>query len=363
MRRLIRPLDRYVMVEFLRIFIITALGFPLLVMVLDLTENIDKYLDRGIPGKDIALSYLYWLPDSTFMILPAATLFATVFTVGAMTRYSEITAAKASGISFHRMVAPIFIGAIFSVFLGLFLGEAAPRGNERRAELLREVDFQRGTHRFGFTYAAEHGRVYKINTLRADSGIVAGVEIERRGRDADYPTYFLMADNGSWNESAGNWTLYKGVYHLLTDSATSLAMTFDSAVDMRLTERPLELTARDKAPQDMGYQALGRFIEAMERSGAEHVNLLRVERMLKITIPVTSLIIVLFGAPLATSTQRGGAAYGVGISLATTIVFLVMIQLTKAMGKGGLMNPELAAWLPSIAFGVVGMVMLGRTRT
>jgi len=58
-----------------------------------------------------------------------------------------------------------------------------------------------------------------------------------------------------------------------------------------------------KAPQEMGYEELGRFIAAVERSGGD-ANKLRVERMLKIAIPVTCVIIMLFGAPLATSTQR-----------------------------------------------------------
>jgi lipopolysaccharide export system permease protein len=120
--------------------------------------------------------------------------------------------------------------------------------------------------------------------------------------------------------------------------------------------------ATAKAPADMGYEELGRFIEAMARSGAD-VNTLRVERMLKIAIPVTCIIILLFGAPLATSTQRGGAAYGVGLSLGTTIVFLIMIQLTKAIGGKGLILPELAAWIPSAVFGVVGTVLLLRVRT
>ena len=50
-----------------------------------------------------------------------------------------------------------------------------------------------------------------------------------------------------------------------------------------------------KAPQDMEFQELGRFIRAMERSAAD-VNVLKVERMLKIVIPMTSVIILLFAA-------------------------------------------------------------------
>jgi lipopolysaccharide export system permease protein len=112
----------------------------------------------------------------------------------------------------------------------------------------------------------------------------------------------------------------------------------------------------------MDFRELGAFIQAMERSGGD-VGKLRVERMLKIAIPVTCVIILLFGAPLATSTQRGGTAYGVGLSLGTTIIFLVLIQLTRAIGGKGLIQPELAAWIPSALFGVVGGILLLRVKT
>src|ERR687886_1977247 len=112
MKWLLRPLDRYVLGEFSKILVTTALGFPLLVIIIDLTDKLDKYLNRNLTKQQIALSYLYWIPDSMFMVLPGAVLFATVFSIGALTRHSEITAAKASGISFFRFIRPIFWGAI-----------------------------------------------------------------------------------------------------------------------------------------------------------------------------------------------------------------------------------------------------------
>ena len=89
-----------------------------------------------------------------------------------------------------------------------------------------------------------------------------------------------------------------------------------------MTETPQELRASERDPGEMNFAELTRFIRVLERSGAD-VNGLKVDRMLKIAIPVTCIIIALFGAPLATSSQRGGAAYGVAISLATTIIMLV----------------------------------------
>jgi lipopolysaccharide export system permease protein len=357
-----RALDRYVFSEFLKIFVTTALGFPVLVVVIDLTDNLDKYLNRKIPPADIALSYLYWLPDSMFMVLPAAVLFATVFTIGAVTRHQEITAAKASGISFYRFILPIFFGALLATGIGLVLGELVPNFNTRRLELLQENRFRDARSRYNFAYAAERGRVYKVGSLNAERGVMTAVEIERRGRGPDYPTYILSAEQGAFSPRRARWVLREGSLHIVPDSNRNIVFSFDSLLDRHMRERPADLLAKSRDPQEMGYRELGRYIAAMERSGAD-VNELRVERMLKITIPVTCVVILLFGAPLATSTQRGGAAYGVGVSLGTTVIFLMLIQLMKAVGGKGLIPPDLAAWVPSIIFAIVGTYLLARVRT
>jgi lipopolysaccharide export system permease protein len=53
----------------------------------------------------------------------------------------------------------------------------------------------------------------------------------------------------------------------------------------------------------------------------------------------------------------------VGLSLATTVIFLMLIQLTKGIGGKGMIPADLAAWLPSIIFGVVGVILFARVRT
>jgi lipopolysaccharide export system permease protein len=359
--RLFRPLDRYVFAEFWKIFVVTALGFPVLVIIIDLTDQLEKYLNRNIPKRDIALSYLYWLPDSMFMVLPAAVLFATVFSIGAFTRHSEITAAKASGISFYRLVSPVYAGAVMAAICGLMLGEVVPITNAKRLELLQENKYKQGSERFNFAYAAEEGRVYKVGTLNVQRGVMEGIEIERKGNGPAYPTLVMSAANGVWSRTNG-WTIRRGTLHVVSDSGPDLAIAFDSLRDRAMTEQPADLMAVPRSPQEMGYRDLSRFIAALERSGGD-ANELKVERSLKIAIPVTCLIIALFGAPLATSTQRGGAAYGIGVSLATTVVFLMLIQLTKAIGGKGLIQPDLAAWIPNAVFGVVGTYLLTRVRT
>lgn len=361
LKRVIKPLDRYVFAEFWKIFVATGLGFPLMIIIIDLTDNIDTYLGRQLSASQIALSYFYWLPESMFMVLPAAVLFATVFSIGGLTRHSEIAAAKASGISFFRLIAPLFGGALIATALGLSLGEIAPHSSKRRLELLETRKFAGSSERYNFAFAGDGGRVYKVGSLHVNNGSIDGLVVERRGTGADYPTYVIMGTNAVYSATKG-WTLRRGTMHIIPDSLTNVTYTFDSLTDRRFVEKPTELTASPKAPAEMDFRELGRFITALERSGSD-VNNLRVERMLKIAIPVTCIVILLFGAPLATSTQRGGAAYGIGISLATTVVFLMLIQLTKAFGSKGFMSPELAAWIPSIIFTIAGLILMRRVRT
>lgn len=362
-RRLLHPLDRYVLSEFTKIFIATAIGFPVLLTVFDLTDNIDKYLSRNLPKGDIALSYLYWLPESMYMVLPAAVLFAAVFSISGFTRHSEITASKASGISFHRFTLPIYVASVGAAGLSLVLSELAPLGNRRRNELLQEVRYTAGTERHNFAFASEHGRVYKVTQLRTMSATADQMQIERKGSDEDpaYPTWIATARRAQYVPGRG-WTLVNGTTHVLPAGLGNVTFAFDSLRERHFTESPVQLMASDKAPEDMRYEELGRYIAALERSGSD-VNMLKVDRALKIAVPVTCIIIALFGAPLATSTQRGGAAWGIGLSLAVTITFLVFIQLTKAIGEKAIMDPVLAAWLPNTLFGLGGLLLLWRVRT
>jgi lipopolysaccharide export system permease protein len=360
--RLLRPLDRYVLSEFLKILTATAFGFPILVIVIDVTESLQKYIARHISPMDIAKAYVFGVPETMFQVLPAAVLFATVFSIGGFTRHSEISASKASGISFYRFIAPIAWGAAIAMILDALVGAAMPLANAKRDVLLKEKQSGEAVTRASFTFATEEGRVYKIASADASTGSLDRVEIDRKGKGwPDYPTYLIYARSGRWSERQG-WLLKNGVVHVLTGDSSNFTVSFDSLRDRHLTEPPRNLLANQQAPEEMGFVDLGKFIQSMERSGSD-VNKLRVERMLKIAIPATCMIIMLFGAPLATSNQRGGAAYGVGVSLATTVIFLMLVQLTQAVGGKGIVTPELAAWLPGILFLAVGAALLARVRT
>ncbi|UCG86788.1 MAG: LptF/LptG family permease [Gemmatimonadota bacterium] len=354
-------LDRYLLREWLKIFLVTTIGFPLIVILFEITDKLDAYLREGLRPIEIAFAYVYSLPDKVFLVLPAAVLFATVFSLGTMMRHSELTAAKASGRSFYRTLVPILAAACLTAGAGIILGEFAPGATRKQLELLGDLEVRSRSLRQNFVYRADAGWVYTVRSLNVEEGQMFDAVLEREG-SGDYPTVAIQAKNAFYDDSTQSWTLRDGWSRLMTETAGETAFRFDSLRLRYLTETPADLLAEPKKPEEMTYAELGRYIDALERSGGDGRKL-RVVRELKFAVPITCIIIALFAAPLVIAAPRATGAFGIAISLATTMLFLLSVQLSQAVGAGGVLPPTYAAWTPNMLFGVTGLVLLSRART
>jgi len=357
-----RLLDRYILGLWLRIFGLTVLGFPIVSILINLTDSLNKLLDRGLTVRQIIVSYVYSVPENMFLVLPAAVLFATVFTVGVMARHSELTAAKAGGQSFRRLVFPLIIASGFATGLAVVVGELAPGATARQLKIQKAQAEAPGSARFNFVYRGDQGWVYTIRSLELSARKLKGLLFERQGTGITYPGLVVTADSATYDADRHAWHLWNGASRLIAAPDRQASFSFRSLRLRAFNQTPAELLAEPKAPDEMRYAELGRYIEALERSGND-ANKLVVERALKLAIPVTCLIIAIFGAPLAITSPRAGTAFGIAISLGTTVFFLLLMQIAKAVGDGGLLNPTAAAWLPNALFLLIGLVLLARVRT
>jgi lipopolysaccharide export system permease protein len=149
---------------------------------------------------------------------------------------------------------------------------------------------------------------------------------------------------------------------LPSSTAPAGTFAFTTLYAQSLEETPEELLTVGKDPEEMRYAELQRFIGTIERSGGDPAEF-EVGLAHKISLPLAVLVIVLFGAPLSTSTQRGGTAFGVGISLGVTMVYLMMFKVGEAIGESGVIHPLVAAWSPNALFFAAAIVLLSRVRT
>lgn len=357
-----KTLDRYVVKQFLRIFLIGVLGVPLLFIVINLTDSLDNFLRDGVGRADVAVHYLYQFPYNMLLAFPVACLLAAVFTVSSMTRHSEMTAAKAGGLSFHRIVAPMVVVSLGLTLLALVLTEVIPHSNRLAGQALGEG--RQSGARHVFVFRGHGGRYYSIQRLAA-GGTDAQIEqirIDREGTGYPYPAYSVDAPAAAWDSVGQRWVMTDGSLRFFPEQDRTMTFRFAELHQAGFTESPSDLLAQPKSEDEMGYVELREYIEALERSGS-NTGRLRVQLMMRFSFPFACLIIVLFGAPLATSTARGGASMSIGVALVTMIVMLGMLRLAEAMGAAGLVPPPIAPWIPNFLFLGAGLYLMKRVRT
>jgi lipopolysaccharide export system permease protein len=358
----VKILDRYVIGQFLKIFLICVLGVPFLFQVIDLTDRLDNFLSDGVGQAQVFAFYFYQLPYQMLLAFPIACLLAAVFTFSRMTRHFEVTAAKAGGVSFYRLAAPMLVLGMAISLLALSLSDLIPESNRRAAEAIDQDEERQFDVRLNFVFRGDQGRYYFVRRLNAAAGTMKYIKIDREGTGYEYPSYSVSAPDARWDSATARWVVENGHLRYTPERDRVIDVAFAELWQAPFVENPYDLLAKAKAPEEMDYAELGRFIEALERSG-ENPRKEMVQQALKISFPFTCFIIVLFGAPLANSTRRGGAALSIGLALTTTIVFLTLIRVGEALGAGGVMPPVAAAWLPNAIFFLAGVGLMAKVKT
>lgn len=356
---MIRILDRLVARTFLKLFVVFLMASPVLFVLGDVTENLDDYMGRGLTGWDVARAYFFQLPLFLEWSFPIAALIAVVFTIHGMTTHREVVAAKAGGISFYRLALPVLVVGIVLTGVALALTEVVPRSNRIAADILQMEDPGR-TWRSDFVYESEEGLTLQVARLTAGDRRMTGIVLEQP-REGEEPAIHVIADAATWDSIQG-WTFQRGWVRRLDPDSTETAYEFERLRVPAVTERPDELLESPREPEEMTYAEIGRLATIIERTGG-NAKELWVKREQKLAIPVATLVVLLFGAPLATSNRRGGRAFGIGLSLSTTMIYLLLFKVSGALGEAGALTALSAAWLPNVLFFAGAVVLLARVRT
>ena len=355
---MIRTLDRMVAATFVRLFTLFVLSVPVMFILSDLSAKRGVYIDRELTNLDIALGYLFMYPMFVLWSFPIAALVGTVFTIHSMTVHREIQAAKAGGISFHRLFVALWpIGMVLTV-TAFALGTLVPVTNRRSAEVFGEREVRRDW-RNNFVFQTEDGETLSIQQLTVSNSRVDKLLLE--SEDEDGSRRHVVARAATWTEEDG-WTLDDGYLRLVRPDGQELSFSFERYRRPGLTPTPAHLLQDPRDEEEMSYEELGRQAAAVYRSGGDPNELL-VAREQKLAIPAATLVIMLFGAPLATTAKKGGAAFGVGVALGSTLIYILLLRLFGAVGIAGGLPPLWAAWTPNIIFFVAGAVLLMRVRT
>ena len=119
----LKKLDWYIIKKFLVTFFMALLLLAVIIVIFDVSEKIEDFVRKDAPMKEIFLDYyLGFIPYFMNMYSPMFVFLTVIFFTSKMTQDSEVVAMLSSGISFHRLMVPYLVSAVFIMFLSMGLG-------------------------------------------------------------------------------------------------------------------------------------------------------------------------------------------------------------------------------------------------
>jgi LPS export ABC transporter permease LptF/LPS export ABC transporter permease LptG len=353
-------LDLYVLRSFALYFLVTLAGFVLLIEVFTFFELLNDISRHHIGFAVVANYFLFLAPLMLYQLTPLAALIATLATLAVMSKYNEVTAFKASGISLYRVSVPLLVAGLVLAG-GLFAMDAGflPYANRRQDALRNQIKGRPAQTYFQPRLRWIFGRgqkIYNYELYDADQQLFAGLNVF----ELDPKTFGLRrrvyASRAHWEPMLHSWVLEQGWVRDFQNQRVVSYRPFTVDTFPEIDEPPSYFRREVLQFYQMNWQQLGQYIAQLRHAGFD-VARLSVEWNRKFAFPLLAAIIILIGIPfpfmLGTRGAVGGLAAGVGIG----IVYWATSALFEAMGAVGQLPPAVAGWAPDAIFLFAGLYL------
>lgn len=353
-------LNRYILKEFSRFFVVTLSAFLVLFMIGDFIEKVDDYVNHQARAVDVISYMLYQVPNITFMVMPLAVLLSTLLSLGLLSKNGEIIAMKSGGLPLYRIVTPIFLTAMVLSGLLFWANQTVIPYCNARAEYIKQVDIDKKPaspvlKHDKFWFRGPGGEVVNVGLVEFKSGVPTCYGVTFYKLDKDFNLY-QRVDSQRMVWEAGKWVLLKGVTYNFKTGGGIMMSNFDS-MPVNLPEKPEDFKRVERLSEEMDFSQLRNYIAMLHREGYNPVKYM-VDLYGKVSFTLANLIMVIVAVPFSLKTSRsGGMALGVAICIVLAISYWFLYSFSISLGHAGRFPPLFAAWLSNALFCASGIYM------
>jgi lipopolysaccharide export LptBFGC system permease protein LptF len=388
-------IDRYVILSFIRNYIISFMVLVGMYVVLDMVFNFNslvKFETNNASGFQTVIGALYDIFDYYFYqcflifvqlsgIIPVV---AAAFTLMRLSRFNELTAMLAAGVPLLRVAAPVILVAV--VLNGLLLVDQELVIPQMIPKLVREHgEVHGGTHNYFFIEAMQdsgdglmYAARYFPNPKDGQPYVLDLDVIEREPRKQLstqrtflVPVSHLQADEAHWNPQTQEWDLIHG-------------RRISGIMDERVSpEQPCSAYKSNITPEEIGLYRSGNFVELLPTNRINQLldrpnlygkmDLLRVKHW-RITQPLMNVILLLLAIPCVLTREPNTLKTAatktlllMGLAMGAVFLFHQFgghIPVSMANTPNGANTwSMLMAWVPIFIFGPMSVFLLDRTKT
>ena len=351
-------LNRFILRQVIELFVLGVVIFTSIIFASDTFISLIKQISTyGMSINIAVMIILLNLPGVIVMTIPMSVLFSSVMTINKMCLQSEITVMKACGIGLKRISRPIFIFAFFMAIATFAINETVvPVTMSQSKTLALYAMVQRnipdGKRNFTIKELTEGNRLKRLfyvescedkqfsNVSILDLSDNDNIQILESQTGTSVPEGWQFNKASVYNISKKGKTLnYSWIEKTIAD--------FGSDIQRQLNKK--------NDGSDYNFMELLPYV--FDNNGDLTPDILvkyKLKFWEKLALPITSIVFVLIGIPLAITPPRVRHNRGFLFSIGIIFLYYVIRALSMSFGFNGTLNPFLAANLPNILIGLTG---------
>jgi lipopolysaccharide export system permease protein len=352
-----KQIDRYIIRKFLSTFIFMNVLLTMVIVIFDISEKIDDFLENSIPFSAVFFDYyLNFIPFMLNMFIGLITFIVVIYFTSRLAFNTEIIAMLAAGISFRRLLVPYigtaFLLAMLSFSMSNFL---IPRANKTRMN-------------FEMVYMGKHKPVYEsymhfqiapgefISVQNFDPFSKSGYKAILSRIEEGEVKQVLTAEYLKWDSVKSSWHFEQYSFRKINGRKESLETGY--LVDTVLAVGPEDLTTRVITVDYMGFRQLRQFIASSKIRGTENILYYEVEKHKRLAYPFATVILTLIGVSLSSRKVRGGIGFHIAMGLLASFSYILFMKFSETFATNGNLQPAVAVWVPNALYLALGIWLL-----
>lgn len=367
-------LDRYILRTLLTPLFYCLMAFGLLYIIYDLFDNLPDFIDARTPILLVVKFYVLLLPSVLIFVVPVSLILSVLYSLLQLTKHNEVTAMRASGVSIYRVVRPcIGIGLAAGFSVSMINETAGPWCAHWTQQFLHsekhkdDIDVNI-VKNLPYMNVME-GRIWMVGRFDTKSLSLEQVEVTQQ-RDDGTDAMKIQAAEARWLD--GHWWFIQPNIQYYDRYSNPKgpplfeknfeAAAFNETPKTFLNETKMFMNMANSDAQNISAMEIYHYIETHPFLDENLLNKYRVDFHHRLAMPWMCLVVTLIGIPFGTYTGRKGALLGIVLCLVLFFIYYTLINVGLWAGKGGHLEPWLAAWTPNLLFFVISLALLLRIR-
>ena len=356
----VKKIDKYIMKKFIMTFFIAIILIIGIVIIFDISEKINHFVEHKAPLKEIIFEYyVNFIPYFMNMFSPLFVFITVIFFTSRMAANSEIIAILSCGVSYRRMMVPYIVSAALIALLSLSLNLwVIPRSNVHRLKF--ESTYVKHRNPFSTNnvhYQVDTGKFVYVESFSAWNNTAYGFTLEEI-RDNKIKSK-LSAETAQWDSTLGGWRLNKYFIRDYSDGMGDKVRTgarLDTVINLTVTDFYRNKSTVETLP----IGPLNMLIRQQKLRGDANVMYSLIEKHTRYALPFSAFILTIMGVSLSSRRRRGGIGLNIGIGIALSFTYILFLRFSQMFVYSGALPPFVALWLPNVLFGVVAAFLYHR---